>query len=341
MTTRIVTAYAAAQLPEVQDNFQPPSSIVYLPEGEHTITPKVNGKAQTITINVPAEKGEQIAATLQAQHAERMKSSVRPWMDFEHKEGKASALTKGFRYEPGKGIMLDLEWTGAGAEAVRAKDYSYFSPTFLVDDDNVPAGLPARGPLGALVNEPAFRKMEKIAASDAAKTQPQKTSTMSKLILAALAITSEGEEAEAQAVKAIEAMNAKISDQEKIIEAKDGEISTLTAKVQEHNKARATALVEAAVADGRIAPKDEETKADFLAKIEAGDEFAEKILGKLPKQAEGLDKPLVKAGESAKVSKSDRRIEAQDKARKELGENASFTSIFNRAQELDPEAFTE
>jgi hypothetical protein len=36
------------------------------------------------------------------------------------------------------------------------KDFSYFSPTFLLDDDGTPAGLPGRGPLGALVDEPAF-----------------------------------------------------------------------------------------------------------------------------------------------------------------------------------------
>ena len=340
MSDRIVTAFSAAQLPELQENTQAPKSIVYLPEGKHDITPKVNGKAERITINVPADQGEEIAATLQAQHAEREKSSVRPWMDFEHKEGKASALTKGFRYEQGKGIMLDLEWTGAGAEAVEAKDYSYFSPTFLVNADNVPSGLPERGPLGALVNEPAFRKMEKIAAADAAKTQTNNTPIMSKLILAALAITATGDEAEAEAVKTIEAMNGKISEQEKTIEAKDGEIKDLTEKVKAHNTERATALVEAAVTDGRIAPKDEETKADFIAKIEAGDEFAEKILSKLPRQ-EDLSKPLVKAGDTAKASKADRRIEAQAQAKKQLGESAQFSTVWARAQEIDPEAFTD
>ena len=55
-----------------------PSEIVYIPEGEHTITPWVDGKPKTITVKVPADKGPAIAATLQAALAKREKSNVRP-----------------------------------------------------------------------------------------------------------------------------------------------------------------------------------------------------------------------------------------------------------------------
>lgn len=129
-----------------------PNEIVYMPEGSHTITPWVDGKPKTITVHVPAAKGPAIAAVLQASLAEREKSNVRPWFDFEHKNGAASALPKSFRYEPGKGIMCAVEWTGAGRKAIEGKDFSYLSPTFLIGDDGTPDGLPSRGPLASLLN---------------------------------------------------------------------------------------------------------------------------------------------------------------------------------------------
>lgn len=48
--------------------------------------------------------------------------------------------------------------------------YSYFSPEFYLGEDGMPADLPERGPLGALVNEPAFRSIPRIAASDSSQT---------------------------------------------------------------------------------------------------------------------------------------------------------------------------
>jgi phage I-like protein len=57
--------------------------------------------------------------------------------------------------------------TGAGKAAIEGKDFSYLSPSFLIDDNGIPSGLPERGPLAALVNEPAFREIPRIAASDA------------------------------------------------------------------------------------------------------------------------------------------------------------------------------
>lgn len=179
-----------------------PDEIVYIPEGVHVITPWVNGKPKEITVKVPAEKGESITAVLQAALADRWTKSVRPWFDFEHKAGPASAHPKSFRYEKGKGIMCKLEWTGTGRKAIEGKDYSYLSPTFLMDDDGTPSGLPSRGPLAGILNEPAFREIPRIAASDAASEQ-EPSNTMSKLIFAALAISAAAENAETEAVAAI------------------------------------------------------------------------------------------------------------------------------------------
>jgi hypothetical protein len=65
--------------------------------------------------------------------------------------------------------MCSVEWSGSGAAAIRNKDFSYFSPVFLLGTDGTPDSLPEKGELGSLVNEPAFRSMPRIAAADASR----------------------------------------------------------------------------------------------------------------------------------------------------------------------------
>jgi phage I-like protein len=298
-----------------------PEEIVYLPEGDHQIKPWVDGKPQEVTVKVLASRGAEIAASLQSALDGRMKSNVRPWFDFEHKRGVASALPKAFRYEPGKGVMAAVEWTGAGKAAIEGKDFSYFSPVFLLGDDGVPDGLPERGPLGGLVNEPAFREIPRIAASDAdgtTDTDIEQPPAMSKLIFAALAISAAAENAETEAVKAIDRLKVEASDAKAEADRLKAENAALTKKVEASDAAAATArkeradtLVKAAVADGRIAVKDTEKQDKFRAKIEAGDTFAEEILAQLPKQHAGLDKPLVTAsGDKSGATSIDEKAKA-------------------------------
>jgi len=290
-----------------------PDEVVYIPEGNHTITPWVDGKAKQITVKVPAEKGVAIAATLQAALSDREKSNVRPWFDFEHKGGAASALPKAFRYEPGKGIMCAIEWTGAGRKAIEGKDFSYLSPTFLIDEDGHPTGLPSRGPLAGILNEPAFREIPRIAASDAAvRIETTTPPTMSKLIFSALAISAAAENAETEAVSKITAMQAETTDKQKRIVELEAELADLKkakdaaeAKCADAAKLRADTLVKAAIADGRLLAKDTEKQDKFRAKIEAGDTFAEEMLGQLPKLNEGLDKAIVTAADGKAVQAAD------------------------------------
>lgn len=340
--SKVIQAGAASALYEAGAL---PDEIVFLPEGEHKITPRVNGKAQEITIRVPADRGAEIAASLQADLEERQKDTVRPWLDFEHKRGKASALPKAFRYEPGLGVVLAVDWTGAGKAAVEGRDFSYFSPSFTVGDDGVPDGLTKRGPLGGLVNEPAFRKMTTIAASDADESHNH-SDTMPKEIFAKLELDPDAEGAEQAAVVAIEAMQTELKtaqDEKATIEAKladtEKERDDLKTQVEAADKERAEKLVEAAVVDGRIAPKDEETQKQFREKIEARDEFAEKILAGLPKVHQGIEKPIVNANDHK--GDTETRVEAAlAEASKELGIEASFQERWNKAKEIDPAAFT-
>ena len=161
----LVTAALASSL--VSIGGEPPAEILFLPEGDHEITPTVDGKPKTIRVKVPAARGNEIAARLQAALAERHAGQVRPHLAFQHQTGAASGIPKSFRYEAGKGVMCSVEWSGSGAAAIRNKDFSYFSPVFLIGDDGTPESLPAKGELGSLVNEPAFRNIGLIAAGDA------------------------------------------------------------------------------------------------------------------------------------------------------------------------------
>jgi phage I-like protein len=301
--------------------------IVYLPEGEHTITPFVNGKAKQITVRIPAERGEEIAASLQADLMKRQAGNVRPWFDFEHKGGKSSALPQSFRYEPGKGVMCSLEWTGAGRAAIEGKDFSYFSPTFLMDENGTPAGLPDRGPLGALVNEPAFREIPRIAASDAAESSPIPPRTM-KLLLAKLGIDPAHESAEQSALAKVAAMDGEMTDKAKRIAELEAELAELKksndmaeAKLAEANKARLGAIVEAAVAAGKIAPKDEATKGQVLSFLEANEALGAQFIAALPAKFDKLDQPIapVKAADATEKELSPREkveaaIAAEEKA---------------------------
>lgn len=298
-----------------------PDEIVFIPEGTHEITPWVDGKPKPVTVKVPAARGVEIAASLQTALEARQKSNVRPWFDFEHKRGAASALPKSFRYEPGKGVMVAVDWTRAGREAIEGRDFSYLSPVFLLGDDGVPDGLPERGPLAGILNEPAFREIPRIAASDAAGATTESTeqpSAMSKLIFAALAISAAHADAETLAVQAIDKLKVEASDAKTEAARLKAENEALTKKVEAADQAAATArkeradtLVKAAVADGRIAAKDTEKQDKFRTKIEAGDTFAEEILAQLPKQHQGLDKPIITAGaDKAAVTNVDEKAKA-------------------------------
>jgi len=311
----LISAALASQIgPEA------PGEIIYIPEGEHTITPWVDGKAKEITVKVPAEKGVAIAATLQAALAERLKSNVRPWFDFWHKGEVAAGHPKSFRFGeimthtgPAKGIIVAVDWSGSGKKGIEDRDVSYLSPTFLMDDDGTPSGLPSRGPLAALLNEPAFREIPRIAASDAAvRIETTTPPTMSKLIFAALAISAAAENAETEAVSKITAMQAETTDKKKRIVELEAELADLKkakdaaeAKCADAAKLRADTLVKAAIADGRLLAKDTEKQDKFRAKIEAGDTFAEEMLGQLPKLNEGLDKAIVTAADGKAVQAAD------------------------------------
>jgi hypothetical protein len=137
------------------------SEVMYMPAGRSTIEAKVSGEPKEIEVNVTAQTAELLQADLEKLLARH----VRPYIDFDHQGGAAAAIPKRFRWVPARGVFLELEWTRSGKTSFEGRDYSYFSPTFQIGLDRHPSGLPDNGAIGALVNNPAFRDMQRIAAA--------------------------------------------------------------------------------------------------------------------------------------------------------------------------------
>lgn len=295
--------------------FIQPSELVFIPEGNHTLTPFVNGEPKEIKISLTPENGKQVAASFQKDMEQRLAKNVRPFFDFDHNDtGPASALPKSFKYVEGKGIVSEIEWTGAGSKAIKAKDYSYFSPVFLMDDDGTPFGLPDRGPLGGLVNEPAFRDIPRIAAKDGYFSKT-KTTKMQDLVKCGLLSSTEAAKDDAPTfaaarVNALRAESGKVEDLNEKIKALEMERDKLKMKVESSDASAKKAkedgvktLIQASVADGRIAAKDESTQGFWTkALVECGDGTAAKTFAALPKTVKVPTGQVVKSANGEKVN---------------------------------------
>jgi hypothetical protein len=206
-----------------------PDSIMYFPEGTHTIQAKKNGKPAVVTVKVDAS----VLASFQSGLSDRIdRKGARPILDFDHLgKGKASALPKAFRYEPGVGLFLDVEWTSAGRTAIEGKEYSYFSPDFLLGADGTPTGIPMRGPVGSLVNDPAFETIQRIAASDTNEDNPHESMS----ILNNIGLLSENEAAKEDAEQVAAARIKAFKDEPASVQA--AAVTSLQATINDALKA--------------------------------------------------------------------------------------------------------
>jgi phage I-like protein len=151
----LVTAEAAVSFDGL------PGAIQYMPAGRSTICPSVNGVAKEIDVTVTPST----AAALQADLSKLLSQNVRPFIDFDHEGGRAAATPKRFFWKDGEGVMLELDWTGAGKTAIAGRDYSHFSATFIINKDGDLINLPSSGAIGSLVNNPAFRSGKRLTAA--------------------------------------------------------------------------------------------------------------------------------------------------------------------------------
>lgn len=161
MSNRI-RAFSTAQL--APDAAKLPDSIEWMPAGTHSICCSRNGEPAEIEVQVDEALVAVLNEQLQAARAlaDSGKAS-RPYIDFDHASGEAAAIPTEFFWQDG--IRLRVEWTAAGAAAVSGRVYSYFSPEFFADKSGKVTAIPEVGPIGALVNTPAFQSIERIAAA--------------------------------------------------------------------------------------------------------------------------------------------------------------------------------
>ena len=79
-------------------------------------------------------------------------------------DGRAPAAgwIHALRYEPGKGIIGEVEWTESARDAIKSGEYRYLSPVVMVRKADHKA---VRLQSAAVTNDPAIHGMERLAAS--------------------------------------------------------------------------------------------------------------------------------------------------------------------------------
>jgi Mu-like prophage I protein len=150
-----------------------PSDIQWMPPGEHTIQPLVEGEAtdEPFIIQVVPELAERLDGQLQdmRQKAQNGQGDV-PYLDFNHQDQEASGevtqLYWGGDDPKTGGIRAKVIWSDAGKAALEGRRYRRFSPQWEVDEKTMePVGLSPN--LGGLVNRAAFQNIAPIMARSA------------------------------------------------------------------------------------------------------------------------------------------------------------------------------
>ena len=234
-----------------------------MPAGKSTIRASVNGEPKKISVNVTAAT----ANVLQSSLARLLTEPVEPFIDFDHQSMAAAAVPRAFTWTQ-EGVMLSLDWTSAGKKAVEGKDYRYFSPTFLLSESGDPTSLPDTGPVGALTNNPAFRRMKRITASEDASTgvdEPPKR------------------KGKTMADETAETVTAALKTELETLRAENKTLreSIETQRVEAIN-VQADVLIDAAVRDHKIAPKDEKVKTGLKKLYLVDAEAAKEAIASLP-----------------------------------------------------------
>lgn len=251
------------------------SVIMWMPAGRHRIRATRAGAGP---VEVDIEVAPETAQTMQAALLREEATGHRPLIDFDHQHGAAAGWPVRYWWEDGKGVMVDVEWSEAGAAAIRGRSYRAFSPEFYPDNNGRVTGAPKFH--GSLVNDPAFKAIEPLWAADADSFQ-------SNAAAAANHATKENqmdpkdekngsgnEAAAAQAKDAVQAAEQKATALQAKLAAAEEQLASL-------RKDKAAAAVKAAVERGALPPLDTAIQAKWADLIER-DEAHLELLNALP-----------------------------------------------------------
>jgi hypothetical protein len=295
--------YAAAT---VDLEGETPNEIIFMPKADEiTIRPMVGGRPRTVSLKVDAAAAE----TLQADLTRRLSEAIEPYAGFDHQRGPKSFVPKAFKWDEERGVVLEVDWSQKGKDDVAGRNYSYFSPTFLLSGKKV-AGLPDTGEVGSLTNDPAFRvdKM-KIAASAADDNEGENMAAkVAERLVELEVITAEQADDEDMVVKAVTGLHEALATVQAANARLVGENTALAAKAIEVQKAEAASIVQAAIADGKIGAKDQLTIDFYTAQLIAQPETAKKVLAAMPKN------PLLQKVIDVKVSDTKKVAQGQSDA---------------------------
>lgn len=319
--------------------------IVYMPgPGRQRIHASVNGRPKTVTVEVDAEGAQRLADDLN----KRLVDEIRPHAGFDHQAGPASFLPQEFKWDESKGVVLKVDWTDAGKSAVNGRNYSYFSPTFLLSDDGKIKGLPQTGEIGSMTNNPAFRdKTMKIAASADGKPEEALIMEVAEKLAELKVITAaQAENADSELVlSAIEQMHESIQALSTANKQLESANTSLRAKAAEVQKSEAQSIVQAAIDEGKIPAKDQELIDHWTEQAIQSPERTRRLLTALPAN------PLLQRVIDVKVKDGKRvtsgqssadLVQAQHNAIAEVkaaNPNMRFEDVFNKAKRDHPEVF--
>ena len=204
----------------------------------------------------------------------------------EGREAPAFGWFRNFTLEKDGSIWADVEWNSRGKKAILNKEYKYISPVFTRDKDgNITEILRA-----ALTNNP---NLDNPALNSSQETAEEKN--MDKELCTALGLSENAETADA--LKAVEKLknelnSAKNKGVDLVSYAPRADLIAMQERAEKAEKAlaelnsaslkvKATAAVEQAVKDGKIAPASKDVYLD-LCSSEDGFEKFERIMAATP-----------------------------------------------------------
>lgn len=248
------------------------SAIMWMPAGKHRI---LATRAGSGPVELEIEVTPATARAMQAALMEETAGGHRPLIDFDHSHGAAAGWPTRYWWQDGKGVMVDVEWSDAGAAAIRGRSYRAFSPEFFVDDAGRVTGAPKFH--GSLVNDPAFKQIEPLWAAAADTFKP-----------ATPAATNNKNTMEKENKPGDGSNAATVESNDDAVKASAAEKAAIQAKLDEANEAlqamrkeKAEAAVQAAVARGALPALNKQIQAKWTALIEEDASHLE-LLNALP-----------------------------------------------------------
>jgi hypothetical protein len=322
-------------------NEEPPQSIMFFPQGKQRIFPLINGKPASSPIDLDIDAS--VVGKLQADLEKRQADNVRPHGNFDHRPGAAAFLPKKFHWKDGEGIYLDLQWTGSGQRAIKDKDYSYFSPTFILSPEGKIAGLPQSGAIGSLTNDPAFRSIKRIAAARVGPDDDDQGDNMTNPVITqcvALGLIQDSDDMEVAATQlatTVTALQARV-------EGAEAQLAEYRVREADAKKALAVEAVDAAIAEGRLPGKNIEIRTFWVNAMSANPESTRKALAALVPNPALKTVITIKHGDTKRTALAEganiaEQIQLKVSAMRAKNPTLSIEDCYGLAEAENPELF--